>query len=158
MQKDKKENKRLRLIYYVIISACIVAMIFQYSSKIITLYQKANLKNSISKKIVYGNIREIRHVTKSTRKWISYEFTYKGKNYSSKIMDVFFSKCGYEYDRKLFPVVIDSLQPEKSFILFHKRDYVYFRYSIPDSMNWLFNCVEPSGSYIFSPAPISPDY
>jgi hypothetical protein len=157
MQKEKNENKWLRLIYYLIILACIVGMVFQYSSKVITLYQKKNLKNCISKKVVYGNIREITHVTKSTRKWISYEFTYKNKNYSNKIMDVFFSKCGYDYDRKLFPIIIDSLQPEKNFILFHKRDYVYFGYSIPDSMNWLFNCVEPSGSYIFSPAPISPD-
>lgn len=118
MQKDKNENKWLRLIYYVIILACIIAMVFQYSSKVITFYQKGNLKSSISKKVVYGNIREIRHVTKSTRKWISYEFTYKDKNYSNKIMDVFFSKCGYEYDKKLFPIVIDSLQPEKTLFFF----------------------------------------
>ncbi len=76
-------------------------------------------------------------------------------------MDNFNYKCSHfsdEYLKKRILIVIDSLHPEKNFILFHKRDYVYFGYSIPDSMNWLFNCVQPSGSYIFSPAPISPPY
>lgn len=150
-------NKRLiKTLFYIIIAGCIIALAYQYSAKILTLSQKKKLKDSGSQKIVYGNIQEISKVQKSSRKWISYDFTYKNKYYHNKIMDVFYSKCKFEYDKKLFPIVIDSLHPETNFILFHRRDYVYFGYKTPDSMNWLFNCVEPSGSYIFSPAPISP--
>ena len=154
--KSGKNKRSLRALYYAIIAGCIIGAAYQYSSKIILLSQKRQLKNRSSKKIVYGNVREISHIPKSTRKWISYRFSYNNESYNNKIMDVFYSKCKLNYDERLFPIVIDSLHPETNFILFHKRDYIYFGYPVPDSMNWLFNCVEPSGSYIFSPAPISP--
>lgn len=153
--KNQFLNKR---IYTTIIIFFVTVIAYQYSYKIYILYQKKQLKSSTSRKIIFGKIREIKHVTKSTRKWISYEFIYENKIYSNKNLDIFISKCNLEYDKKSFPILIDTISPQMNFILFNKRDYVYFGYKIPDSMNSFFNCIKPSGSYIFSIAPISPDY
>lgn len=96
---------------------------------------------------------------KTNRKWIYYSFSYKGKRYNKKQMDNFNILCdNIEYNSHLVPILIERDKPSLSFILFHPRDFVYFGYNIPDSMNWLFKCIEPKGSYILSPAPISPHF
>lgn len=153
----KSGNSRItKILYYILIGVGIIMCIDQYSSKFIILSEKKELKNSTFKRIVYGKINEITKVQKSSRRWISYDFTYKNKYYHRKVMDVFSYKCSFDYAKKIFPIVIDSLHPESNFILFHKRDYNYFGYSAPESMNWVFNCVKPAGN-ILSPAPISPE-
>jgi hypothetical protein len=149
-------KRRIRILYFLLIIICLGGLAYQYSSKISILSEKKKLKNSSSKKIVLGNIQGITKVQKSKRKWISYDFIYETKYHHNKIMDVFNYKCSFEYKNKPFLIVIDSLHPETNFILFHKRDYRYFGYPVPDSMNWVFECVEPSGNFL-SPAPISPE-
>ncbi len=136
---------------------CLLGFIYQYSVKISKLSEKVNLKKLKTKLIVHGSVTNVTNVMKSSRKTIFYEFKYSGKLYSNNISDVFNYSCRVEFDNLKFPILIDSINPETNFILFHKRDYKYFGYPTPDSMASFFNCIQPSGSYIFSPAPISPD-
>ena len=150
-----------KYIFIGIIIFCVIGLSYNYTDKIIKLREKKALKTSNTKKIAQGNITSISEVNKSNGKWIRYFFHFKGQEINGRVRDNFNYKCNRledDYLKKQVPIVFDSLKPEINFILFHKRDYVYFGYPIPDSMNWLFNYIEPSGSYIFSPAPISPDY
>ena len=154
----KNKNRRLSAaLYCLLIGLGIVVVVYQYSSKISVLSEKKELRRSASKTLVYGQINAISKVQKSSRKWISYDFTYKDKYYHRKMMDVFSYKCEFDFRDKTFPIIIDSLHPETNYILFHKRDYRYFGYKVPASMQWVFDCVEPLGIYWLTPAPISPD-
>jgi len=153
----KRNNRIIRLLVYILIIGSTLGLIGQYSSKVAFLNEKRKLKNSPSRLIVYGKINSISRVQKSSKKLISYQFYYGNSKYHKRISDVFTYKCSFEYQDKLFPIVIDSLNPNRNCILFHKRDYNYFGYHVPDSMNWVFECVSPEGSYIFATAPISPD-
>jgi len=150
-----------KYILWLIMIMCFTILVNNYTNKIIKLREKKALKISNTKKIVQGNITLISEVNKSNGKWIWYLFHLNGQEINGKVRDNFNYKCKRledDYLKKQIPIVFDSLNPKINFILFHKRDFVYFGYTIPDSLNWLFNCIEPSGSYIFSPAPISPDY
>jgi len=151
-----KNNRLIRVLSFILVTVLLIGIAYQYSSKFKILSEKKKLKDSSSKVIAYGKINSITKVQKSSRRHISYDFTYKGKYYHRKLMDVFNYKCSFEYKNKPFLIVIDSLRPETNFILFHKRDYKYFGYPVPDSMNWVFECVEPAGNFL-SPAPISPE-
>jgi hypothetical protein len=143
--ENSKNKKLIKVLYFLLIGGALIMGIYQYYSKIVILSEKKELKNSSFKMLVYGKINEISKMQKSSRKWISYAFTYKNKYYHREIMDVFSYNYKFDYVGKQFPIVIDSLHPEMNFILFHKRDYKYFGYLAPDSMNWVFSSVEPLG-------------
>lgn len=153
----KQSGRTTRILYSLLIIFCASIFVYQYGNKINKLNQKKSLKNSKYKMIVLGNISSISNVHKSNRKSIYYNFNYHGEYYSGSAMDNFNYLCPFDFEGKSVPILIDSLNPNTNFILFHKRDFKYFNQSYPDSLNWLFNCIEPSGSYWLSPAPISPD-
>ena len=154
----KKPEKRVyKILSYILMTIILFGLTYQYSAKIRILSEKKKLKESDTKKVVNGIIHQITKVQRSARRTISYEFIYQGKKYHRRIQDVFHFHCKFDYSDRVFPIIIDSLSPEKNFILFHKRDYKYFGYLVPDSMNWVFDCVEPAGQFYLTPAPISPD-
>lgn len=153
----KQSGRITKILFYLLLAFCGYIFVYQYSNKIKKLNQKKNLKNSESKLIVSGNISSIHNVHKSNRKLIYYSFNFHGKYYIGRAMDNFNYSCSVDFTGKSIPIIIDSLDPSINFILFHKRDFNYFNQSFPDSLNWLFNCIEPSGNYWLSPAPISPD-
>ena len=152
------KNKLMNIALASLLSLCAIGLITQYYTKIATNKMKAKIRRSNIKILVPAKITWVGTVMKSNRKSIYYEYTYSGTKYNKDVMDNFNFRCNrIDYENHFVPVVILKNDPDKSSILFHPRDFVYFGYNPSDSRNWLFECIEPSGSYIFSPAPISPD-
>lgn len=152
------KNKLINIALASLLSLCAIGLITQYYKKIAINKMKANIRQSNLKMIVPSKINSVSTMMKTNQKWLNYSFTYNGKNYNKEVSDNFNFHCNrIDYENHFVPVVILKNDPDKSSILFHPRDFVYFGYNPPDSMKWLFDCIEPSGSYIFSPAPISPD-
>ena len=153
-----KEERWIKITVRCMLAFAMIGLIYQYSDNVVVLSQKRELKNSSTKKIIPDIINSTSSVQRSTRKRISYSFIFNGRRYDRYVYDVYYTKCDFDHRNETFPIVIDSLNPQLSFILLHKRDYKYFGYPAPDSMNWVFRCVQPSGSYYLTTAPICPDW